>query len=102
MEGCQMVKEEFITGCTLRLDSLSRHKTEICVNIILELFSEAMTQGRRIEIRGFGSFRVKDMPAYTSRNPKSGEPAYVEAKGKIHFKPGKELRQRVNGGSYGR
>ena len=75
---------------------LPRKRAEKVVNTIFESMSEALIQGNRIEMRGFGSFAVKDYEPYTGRNPRTGEEVSVPAKRAIKFKVGKELRQRVN------
>ena len=58
--------------------------------------SDALSSGRRIEIRGFGSFSLHFRPPRMGRNPKTGEPVSLDGKYVPHFKPGKELRERVN------
>ena len=91
-----MTKDEFITKCTLRLGTLERNKVDIAVNCILELLVTTLIEERRIEIRGFGSFKTKLKKAGMSRNPKTGETFQKGPKKYVHFKPGLELRQRVN------
>lgn len=70
--------------------------TEIAVRLILEAVSEALANGSRVEVRGFGSFALSHRPPRVGRNPKSGEQVTVPAKHVPHFKPGKELRERVD------
>ncbi|HYA65222.1 MAG TPA: integration host factor subunit beta, partial [Burkholderiaceae bacterium] len=65
--------------------------------LILDMLGDALSQGGRIEIRGFGSFSLNYRPARVGRNPKSGERVQVPAKHVPHFKAGKELRERVDG-----
>ena len=91
-----MTKDDLITNCTIRLGTIDRNKMNVAVNSILELMSQRLIEKERIEIRGFGSFNIKQMKEQKSRNPKSGEPVTVAAKAKVHFKPGKELKERVN------
>ena len=67
------------------------------VNIVFNSLTEAMTAGERVEIRGLGSFVIKDYDAYTGRNPKTGEPITVSPKKLPFFKVGKELKERVLG-----
>ena len=69
---------------------------ESAVKIILDAMVDTLDQGRRVEVRGFGSFSLHYRPARSGRNPKSGEPVSLPAKYVPHFKPGKELRERVN------
>lgn len=76
--------------------NLTFKKAEEIVNIIFDEMSEALVRGDRIEIRGLGSFVVKDYKSYVGRNPKSGEAIHVNPKKLPFFKVGKELRERVN------
>jgi integration host factor subunit beta len=76
---------------------LTYKKSEEIVNLIFDSMSQALVEGGRIEIRGFGSFVVKDYKAYMGRNPKTGEVIQVKPKKLPFFKVGKELRERVNG-----
>ena len=77
--------------------NLTYKKSEEIVNIIFESMSDTLTHGGRIEIRGFGSFIVKDYKAYMGRNPKTGEVINVNPKKLPFFKVGKELRELVDG-----
>lgn len=76
--------------------NLTYKKSEEIVNIIFDSMSETLTRGGRIEIRGFGSFIVKDYKAYLGRNPKTGEIINVNPKKLPFFKVGKELRELVD------
>lgn len=69
---------------------------ESAVRIILDSMVDAMASGRRVEVRGFGSFSLHYHRPRTGRNPKTGEPVELEGKHVPHFKPGKEMRERVN------
>jgi len=75
---------------------LTYKKAEEIVNILFDSMSDALTTGGRIEIRGFGSFVVKDYKAYLGRNPKTGQVIQVRPKKLPFFKVGKDLRDRVN------
>ncbi|HKJ86991.1 MAG TPA: HU family DNA-binding protein [Gammaproteobacteria bacterium] len=75
---------------------LTYKKAEEIVNIIFDSMADTLAEGGRIEIRGFGSFIVKDYKAYMGRNPKTGEVIRVNPKKLPFFKVGKELRERVN------
>ncbi len=77
--------------------NLTYKKSEEIVNIIFDSMSETLTHGGRIEIRGFGSFIVKDYKAYMGRNPKTGEVINVNPKKLPFFKVGKDLRELVDG-----
>jgi len=69
---------------------------ELAINCMLEQMITALEQGERIEIRGFGSFSLHHLTARITRNPKTGAAVQSPAKVTIHFKPGKELKDRVN------
>ncbi len=75
---------------------LTYKNSEGIVNLIFDSMAETLTQGDRIEIRGFGSFVVKEYKPYTGRNPKTGELIDVKAKKLPFFKVGKELREMVD------
>jgi len=76
--------------------ALTYKKSEEIVNLIFDSMTETLSNGGRIEIRGFGSFVVKDYKSYTGRNPKTGEVIEVKPKKLPFFKVGKELREKVN------
>jgi integration host factor subunit beta len=78
-------------------DNLTQREAEAAVKLIFRLFSDAMKKGDRIEIRGFGSFVLRDYKTYTGRNPKTGKKIEVRPKSSTYFKVGKELRERING-----
>jgi len=73
---------------------------QLAVNNILEQMIAALEKGERIEVRGFGSFDIRQMKARQARNPKTGEIVQVEPHASIHFKPGLEMRNRVNNTKY--
>ena len=84
----------------LKLAELNPHlyqrDVESIVTTIFEEIALAMTRGDRVELRGFGAFSVKRRGARMGRNPRTGEAVHVAAKHLPYFKPGKELRQRIN------
>ena len=82
-----------------KLPELQKRDVELALNCILGQLENALVQGERIEIRGFGSFDLRHRPPRIARNPKSGEALNLPAKVAIHFKPGKEMRDRVNAAS---
>lgn len=90
-----MVKSELIMRLAESQDSLSLRDVELSVNYILEKMSNSLANGQRIEVRGFGSFSLHYRPPRRAHNPKTG--AHVQTHGKYtpHFKPGKDLRERV-------
>jgi integration host factor subunit beta len=75
---------------------LSPVDAEILVKVILDKMAAALSQGSRIEIRGFGSFELRFRAPRKARNPKTGETVQTEGRHAVHFKPGKEMRERVN------
>ena len=91
-----MTKSELIEVLSRKQLQLAYKDIELAVKTILEYMSSSLSNGERIEIRGFGSFSLHYRPARSGRNPKSGEPVSLPAKYVPHFKPGKELRERVN------
>ncbi len=95
LEG-QMTKSELIEKLAGKLSHLSAKDVEDSIKEILELMAGSLSKGERIEIRGFGSFSLHYRAPRTGRNPKTGESVELQAKYVPHFKPGKELRERVN------
>lgn len=91
-----MTKSELIARLAERFPQLVAKDADFAVKMILDAMSEALVQGDRIEIRGFGSFALNYRPPRTGRNPKSGDRVSVPAKWVPHFKAGKELRERVD------
>ncbi len=91
-----MTKSELIKSLSRRQAKLVFADIELAVKIILEHMTNTLSSGKRIEIRGFGSFDVHYQPPRIGRNPKSGEAVSVPAKFIPHFKAGKELREGVN------
>ena len=77
-------------------ENLTIKKAELVINTIFGAIEEALVRGDRVEIRGFGSFKVKDYDGYQGRNPKTGEIIQVGQKKLPFFKVGKELKERVD------
>lgn len=91
-----MTRSELMTRIATKHPAFTLAEVESVVKCILEGMEEALVVGRRVEVRGFGSFSVKRQRQRQARNPKTGDSVFVEEKCKVHFKPGKELRDRVN------
>lgn len=91
-----MTKSELIERIALRLDQLPVKDVELAVKVMLDSMSDVLSRGERIEIRGFGSFSLHYRAPRTGRNPKTGDAVELAGKYVPHFKPGKELRDRVN------
>ncbi|WP_020209512.1 integration host factor subunit beta [Gilvimarinus chinensis] len=91
-----MTKSELIEYISEKQDHLPVRDVELAVKLLLDYMSEMLADGERIEIRGFGSFSLHYRAPRTGRNPKTGESVELEGKYVPHFKPGKEMRDRVN------
>jgi integration host factor subunit beta len=91
-----MTKSELIERLAEKLSHLSVKDVELAVKEILEMMAQTLSKGERIEIRGFGSFSLHYRAPRLGRNPKTGESVNLTGKYVPHFKPGKELRERVN------
>ena len=91
-----MTRSELIDALRERFPQLTPQDTEQCVKAILDAMTSAVTRNDRIEIRGFGSFRLNYRQPRIGRNPMTGEKVSVPAKYVPHFKPGLELRQGVD------
>jgi len=91
-----MTKSELIERIAARQPQLMLRDVELAVKSVIDDMSTALAQGERIEIRGFGSFSLHYRAPRSGRNPKTGESVELEGKHVPHFKPGKELRERVN------
>ena len=91
-----MTKSELIEFIAAKQNQLSAKDVELAVKTLIEQMSETLASGERIEIRGFGSFSLHYRAPRIGRNPKTGESVGLSGKYVPHFKPGKELRDRVN------
>ena len=91
-----MTKSELIERIAEQQGQLSAKDVELAIKTMLEQMSNALAVGERIEIRGFGSFSLHYRAPRIGRNPRTGESVALEGKYVPHFKPGKELRDRVN------
>ena len=91
-----MTKLELIEVIAKEQSHLAYKDVELAVKCMIEQMSQALATGNRIEIRGFGSFSLHYRPPRIGRNPKTGEAVQLTGKHVPHFKPGKELRERVN------
>jgi len=91
-----MIKSELIAKLAAKMTNLPEKQVADSINHILNLMSNELISGKRIEIRGFGSFSLHYRPPRNAHNPKTGEKVITEGKYSPHFKPGKELRERVD------
>ncbi|MGR9086917.1 MAG: integration host factor subunit beta [Gammaproteobacteria bacterium] len=94
-----MTKSELIEALARQQPHLPLKDVELAVKCIIEKMNQALSSGERIEIRGFGSFSLHLRPPRMGRNPKTGESVALSKKYVPHFKPGKELRDRVDAAS---
>lgn len=92
-----MTKSELIQQIAANNPHLLQQDVERIVSTIFDEISEALAEGKRVELRGFGAFSVKDREPRSGRNPRTGEPVAVSAKRVPFFKTGKQLRERLNG-----
>lgn len=92
-----MIKSELVQKIAEQNPHLYQRDVENIVNSILEAITNALAEGDRVELRGFGAFSVKNRGARIGRNPKTGERVEVEEKWVPFFKTGKDLRARLNG-----
>ena len=91
-----MVKSELVQALKEKLPELQQKDVDMALNCMLKQMEEALVQGERIEIRDFGSFNLHHRAPRLARNPKSGESVNLPAKVAVHFKPGKDMKDRVN------
>lgn len=96
MKKPTITRSEIIESLVEKQPHLAHRDVELAVKMVLEKMGQAFEVGDRIEIRGFGSFSLHYRPARIGRNPKTGESVAVEDKFSPHFKPGKELKERVD------
>ncbi len=93
-----MTKSQLIEALA-KAEGITLKAAELAVNVTFESMEKALIRGDRVEIRGFGSFKVKHYDGYKGRNPKTGELIEVKPKRLPFFKVGKELKERVDSGS---
>ena len=93
-----MTKSELIAQLAAEYPHLRQPDVELIVATIFDEITAALARGDRVELRGFGAFSAKRRDARTGRNPRTGAAVPVAGKAVPYFKPGKELRERINGG----
>jgi len=91
-----MTKSVLIEKVTEKVEGLTRNQTEIVIETVFESIKKALIQGEKIEIRGFGNFRLKKRNPRKARNPKTGETVEVPGKKVLYFKVGKALKESLN------
>lgn len=95
-----MIKSELIDIASKQLTQIAEKDIALAINQIIDEMGSTMQNGGRIEIRGFGSFSLHYRPPRRAHNPKTGEKLVTESKYAVHFKPGKDLRERVHSSSH--
>jgi integration host factor subunit beta len=93
-----MTKSDLI-DVLCEVQKMPKGRAELLVNVIFESMEQSLRRGERIEIRGFGSFEIREYRAYEGRNPRTGSAVAVRPKRLPFFKVGKELKERVNSGA---
>ena len=91
-----MIKSSLVEKVAEKVKNFTKRDVEIIVDAILDNMKDSLVKGEKIEIRGFGSFKVKKHKARKGRNPKTGEDIDILAKRTPFFKVGKELKERIN------
>jgi len=91
-----MTKSVLIEKVSEKVGSLTRKQTEIVVETVFDSIKESLINGEKIEIRGFGNFKLKNRKPRKARNPKTGEKVEVPEKRVLHFKVGKALKEAMN------
>lgn len=91
-----MNRSEIVDELAAKFGNLTKSDTELAVNTIFETLTDALVAGRRIEIRGFGSFSMTQRQARLRRDPRNGNSVTVPERRVVHFKPGKALRESVD------
>lgn len=97
----RMIKSELVQKLADEHPNLFHRDIERLVSILFDEIGSALVRGDRVELRGFGAFSVKRRPARVGRNPRTGAPVPIDEKFSPFFKPGKELRDRLNNGDNG-
>ncbi len=91
-----MTKSDLIEKVSSQVTAFSRKDVEIIIDTLFESMTESLVKGGKVEIRGFGSFKIKKRDGRQGRNPKSGENIFIGAKKVPFFKAGKEIKERLN------
>jgi len=91
-----MIRSELVQSVAAANPHLTQREVEGLVTTVFESIANALSEGRRVELRGFGAFSTRQREARTGRNPRTGSAVDVDAKRVPYFKPGKDLRERLN------
>jgi integration host factor subunit beta len=91
-----MIRSELVQNLCTDFPDLTQREIETAVNAFFDSITEQLGNGGRVELRGFGAFSARSRDARVGRNPRTGEAVEVDAKRVPYFKPGKEMRERLN------
>ena len=91
-----MTKSELIEEVASQVNTFSRKDVEMIIDTVFQSMTDSLSSGEKVEIRGFGSFKIKERNGRQGRNPKSGENIFIESKKVPFFKAGKEIKERIN------
>ncbi|MBB5021183.1 integration host factor subunit beta [Desulfurispira natronophila] len=91
-----MTKADLVERICAKTDTVNKKQAEAVVNSLFECIIDALEDGDKVELRGFGSFKTRERGPREGRNPKTGDKVSVPSKRVPYFKPGKELRERVD------
>ena len=94
--GTSMIRSELVQKLCSDFPDLSQREVENVVSAVFDSITDQLAQGGRVELRGFGAFSTRQRDARTGRNPRTGDPVDVPSKRVPYFKPGKEMRERLN------
>jgi integration host factor subunit beta len=94
--GTPMIRSELVQQLCTDFPDLTQREVEGVVSAIFDSITEQLAQGGRVELRGFGAFSTRQRDGRVGRNPRTGESVSVDAKRVPYFKPGKEMRERLN------
>ena len=91
-----MIRSELVQKLCQDFPDLTQREVESVVSAVFDSITDQLAQGGRVELRGFGAFSTRSRDARQGRNPRTGESVQVNAKRVPYFKPGKEMRERLN------
>ena len=91
-----MIRSELVQKLCLDFPDLTQREIESVVSAFFDSITDQLAEGGRVELRGFGAFSTRKRDARLGRNPRTGESVEVDAKRVPYFKPGKEMRERLN------
>ena len=94
--GFVMIRSELVQKLCTDFPDLTQRELEVVVSAIFDSITDQLSKGGRVELRGFGAFSTRQRDARVGRNPRTGEAVSVDAKRVPYFKPGKEMRERLN------